>query len=159
MTEISSSDVAIMEVASCCDAIVGAFNARLDRAQREQVRKAAAATSRAIKSGKSADKIADIERETERFCAAVAKTQGHAVACLVDDARRSIELCIVFFSSIVDGVTNDTDFETAKLEAADAVLPLVRQLKSLIHISRAYPQESRKRATRLRSAALANIAA
>ena len=158
---VSPADIALIEINTCCDAIVRAYNAHLSQAvkrllepppKRAYTKRKTPAHHKPVTVALLAERAAErrrcqIERNKKRATIIEAE-QERALNCLREDPVVSVETCIAHFTPPeVDNRDEEIIF------ASEHVLPLVRKLKTLFHIARAYPGEVRKRCDRLKAAA------
>lgn len=157
---ISPYELSTIEISSCCDALIGAFNAKIDKHIRQMEMDGERKEKRIKASKKTSDeskskKIREVKAETGRGINALHKEKELALSCLTEDPQVSVEKSINYFGRIVEADKIGSLAEIAIVAAATDMLPLVQKLKSVFHIARAYPAEVKKRCDKLKLLAAA----
>lgn len=152
---------AVAEVSLCCDALVQIYVDRLDAERTLVVKELKKTLARLEK--RVIETEADEKRKRERIqinksecakrCAKLDEAKERAIACLVDGETESIDRCIRHFREVTRGLDDSTTIAEVIWQSAEAILPLVEQLKTLLHIARAYPGEVVRRCERLKAKA------
>lgn len=146
------ADLALLEIAQACDAIVASFCAELDRASAQQVRRAEKyeAMARGASRKKDEDRRGRATEEalhSRREIASINLAKETALSLMVEDLDRSVALVCRFFRRHSEVYISG--FPACAEDACVRLKPLAEQLSSLLHIYRAYPESAAKRAKML----------